>query len=66
MGEKWDVSSWDAQIGDRAKQYHGCFESKVVAERFVTTASREHPDRIFRLEQCRHSEQGNTKAASAS
>ena len=65
MGEKWDVSSWDARIGDRAKRYHGCFESKAVAEGFVTIASQEHPDRIYRLEQCRHSEQGKTKAASA-
>ena len=65
MGEKWDVSSWDSRIGDRAKQHHGCFESRVVAERFVTIATREHPDRIFRLEQCRHSEQEKSKSAYA-
>jgi hypothetical protein len=65
MGEKWDVSSWDARIGDRAKQHNGCFESRVLAERFVTTASREHPDRTYRLEQCRHSEQTKTKTANA-
>lgn len=65
MGEKWDVSSWDARIGSRTKQHHGCFESRVVAERFVATVSREHPDRTYRLEQCRHSEQAKTKTANA-
>jgi len=65
MGEKWDVSSWDARIGDRARQHHGCFESRIVAERFVATASRDHPDIIYRLEQCRDAELGKTKTANA-
>ncbi|MGC1626233.1 MAG: hypothetical protein WA735_05170 [Candidatus Acidiferrales bacterium] len=33
MSERWDVSSWDSHIGERAKQFQGCFESKIAADR---------------------------------
>ena len=63
MAEKWDVSSWDSRVGPRAKQFHGCFETKFGADRFIEAGSREHPDRTYGLEACQHS--GRDKAASA-
>ena len=39
MSERWDVSSWDSHIGERAKQFQGCFESKIAADRFIVSAS---------------------------
>jgi hypothetical protein len=63
MAEKWDVSSWDSRLGPRAKQFHGCFETKFGADRYIETESRDHPDRTYRLEACQHSE--HHKAAGA-
>jgi hypothetical protein len=65
MSERWDVSSWDSHIGERAKQFQGCFESKIAADRFIVSASREHPDKRYRVEQCQHPEHSRSKAASA-
>ncbi|MFZ0523407.1 MAG: hypothetical protein WAL95_20440 [Candidatus Acidiferrales bacterium] len=65
MNERWDVSSWDSHVGERAKQFQGCFESKIAADRFIVSASREHPDKRYRVEQCNHPEHGRSKAASA-
>jgi hypothetical protein len=65
MGERWDVSTWDSHIGERAKQFQGCFESKIAADRFIVSASRENPDRRYRVEQCKHPEHSRSNAASA-
>ncbi len=65
MGEKWDVCSWDSRVGNRAKQHHGCVESKMCAERLVLSLAREHPDRTYLIEQCKHSEQAQAKVAGA-
>jgi hypothetical protein len=65
VNERWDVSSWDSHIGDRAKQFQGCFESKIAADRFIVSASREHPDKRYRVEQCKHPEHSHGKAATA-
>jgi len=66
MSERWDVSCWDARTGDRSRQFQGCFESKIVADRFVVNDYREHPDRRYQVEQCKHPEHGHRKAASPS
>jgi hypothetical protein len=66
MSERWDVSSWDARIGDRSKQFQGCFESKIVADRYVVNDYWAHPDRRYQVEQCKHPEHGHHKAASPS
>jgi len=63
MAEKWDVSSWDSRVGPTATQFHGCFDTKFGADRYIEAESREHPDRTYRLEVCQHS--GHDKAASA-
>ncbi len=65
MGEKWDVYSWDSRVGNRAKQHHGCVETKMCAERLVVSLSREHPDRMYQIEQCKHSDRAQAKAAGA-
>jgi hypothetical protein len=65
MAEKWDVSSWDARLGPRAKQFHGCFETRFGADRYIETESREHPDRTYRLEECNHSGHAHSKATGA-
>ena len=41
MAEKWDVSSWDSRAGPRAKQFHGCFETRFGADRYIETESRD-------------------------
>ena len=65
MSERWDVSSWDSHIGERAKQFQGCFESKFAADRFIVSASHKHPDKRSRVEQCEHPEHSRSKAATA-
>jgi hypothetical protein len=65
MSERWDVSGWDSHIGERGKQFQGCFESKIAADRFIVNASREHPDKRYQVEQCKHPEHRHSKAASA-
>ena len=65
MSERWDVSSWDSHIGERAKQFQGCFESKIAADRFIVSASRENPDKRYRVDQCKHPEHSRSNAASA-
>ena len=65
MGEKWDVCSWDWRIGNRGKQHHGCFDTKICAERSIANLSRDHPDRTYQIELCKHSDQAQPKAAGA-
>jgi hypothetical protein len=65
MAEKWDVSSWDSRLGPRAKQFHGCFETRFGADRYIETESREHPDRTHQLEECNHSGHAHSKAGGA-
>src|SRR5271156_2830255 len=65
VGEKWDVYSWDSRVGNRAKQHHGCPDIKMCAERLIVSLSREHPDRTYQIEQCKHQDQAQAKAAGA-
>jgi hypothetical protein len=65
VGDKWDVFSWDSRVGNRAKQHNGCVKTKMCAERLVVSLSREHPDRTYQIEQCKHSDQAQAKAARA-
>jgi hypothetical protein len=65
MAAKWDVSSWDTRLGPRAKQSHGCFETRVGADRFIETESREHPDRNHCLEKCNQPGHSYSRASGA-
>ena len=46
--EEPNVNSWARAQENGASKFHGCFEIKLGAERFITTAG-EHTDRICRL-----------------
>ena len=65
MGEKWDVYSWDSRVGNRAKRHHGCFDTKMCAERLILNLARDHPDRTYQIEECKHPDQVRAKAAGA-
>jgi hypothetical protein len=65
VSEKWDVYSWESRVGHRTRLHHGCFETKFSADRFIANTAREHPDRTYRLERCKHSDQAHAKAAGA-
>jgi len=65
MGEKWDVCSWGSRLGNRAKQHHGCFDTKICAERLIVNLFRDYPDRGYPIEQCRLPDQAPAKAAGA-
>jgi hypothetical protein len=65
MAEKWNVSSWDARLGQRAKQFHGCFETRLGAKRYIEAESLQHLDRTWRLDECFRSGRTHSKAETA-
>jgi hypothetical protein len=65
MGKKWDIRSWNSRVGNRAQQYHGCFDTKMCAEPSILSLSREQPDRSYQIEQRKHLGQAQGKAVGA-
>ena len=65
MGERWDIWSWDSRVGNRAKRHYGCFATKMCAERLIVNLSRDHPDRTYQIEECKHPDSERAKAAGA-
>jgi hypothetical protein len=56
MAGRHQVFSWPSELGDGAKQTHGCFDTEHEAERFIMDAAREHPERTYEHAECSHPE----------
>jgi hypothetical protein len=63
MAGKWQVISWEKGSVAGARHNHDCFETRQDAERFILDASREHPDRVYEYEECKHPEHRNAANA---
>ena len=41
---------------EAAKSDQGCFETVEAAKKYIKKVSREHPERIYKFEECKHRE----------
>jgi hypothetical protein len=56
MPGRWQVFTWLTGSNEAAKSDQGFFETLEAAKKYIKTVAREHPERIYKIEECKYRE----------